>query len=454
MAWLLPRFIAGALALLAGGWAGMMVGRSLDAVASGTMLGSLCGLLVVAALDAVRGSRLLKWLRASSSSPAPRDAGLWGEVGYRIEKTLRGLESDVQRERTRLEQFLCAIEASPNGVLLLDQEQQIEWCNSVAADHFGLDPVRDLRQPVTNLIRSPTFVSFLKRGEFEAPVSFAGPGVRTQLSVLLRRYGDGQLLLLSRDITDRERGDAMRRDFVANVSHEIRTPLTVLTGFIETMTQIKLSEAEHQRVLALMMQQAQRMQALVNDLLMLAQLEGSPLPAPDRWVPLDRLLQHVHAQVLPLSLGRHQLQFDPAGGVCLAGAESEIQSAVSNLVHNAVQYTPSGGRIAVSWRVMADGSGQLSVCDSGAGIAREHLPRLTERFYRVDSARSRDTGGTGLGLAIVKHAIQRHGGELSIESDMGRGSTFRLSFPPARVRIGDPVPAAAQDAEAPEPSSG
>ncbi len=444
MVWLLPRVIAGTLALLAGAWAGLTIGKGFDAAVPGTLVGSLCGLWIITVIDALRGFRLLRWLRVSSSTAPPRDAGLWGEVGYRSEKSLRSLEAQVRHERSRLEQFLSAIEASPNGVLLLDRAQQIEWCNSVAADHFGLDPVRDLRQPVTNLVRSPAFVNFLREARFEAPVVFAGPGARTQLSVLLRRYGDGQSLLLSRDITERERSDAMRRDFVANVSHEIRTPLTVLTGFIETMARLELSEAETQRVLTLMMQQAQRMQSLVSDLLMLAQLEGSPLPAPDCWVPLAPLLQRVHSQAQSLSLGRHALQFDAVGGAQIAGIESEIQSAVSNLVHNAVQYTPSSGSIVVTWRVQADGSGQLSVSDSGPGIAREHLPRLTERFYRVDSARSRDTGGTGLGLAIVKHAIERHGGELSIDSELGKGSTFRLSFPAARVRAEDSAPVAFQ----------
>jgi two-component system, OmpR family, phosphate regulon sensor histidine kinase PhoR len=452
MAWLLPRFLSGALALLVGGLIGMLVGRSIDAAVLGTLAGCLSGLLIVATFDAVRGSRLLRWLRMSPASTPPRDAGLWGEVGYRIEKTLRALESDVRRERSRLEQFLSAIEASPNGVLLLDRLQQIEWCNSVAADHFGLDPVRDLRQPVTNLVRSPTFVSFLKRGLFDAPVVFAGPGAHAQLSVLLRHYGDGQLLLLSRDITERERSDAMRRDFVANVSHEIRTPLTVLTGFVETMAQLKLSDAEQQRVLTLMMQQARRMQSLVDDLLMLAQLEGSPPPAPDQWISLGRLMQNVHAQAQALSLGRHVLHFESVGYVFIAGAENEVQSSISNLVHNAIRYTPPGGKVVVTWRTMADGSGQLSVSDTGPGIAREHLPRLTERFYRVDSARSRDTGGTGLGLAIVKHAIQRHGGELSVESELGKGSTFRLSFPAARVRIGDSAPTDAAEVDVAEAS--
>ena len=443
----MPRILAGALALLVGGWFGSLLGRSIDAPILSTLLGSLGSLAVLGAIDSLRGYRLIHWLRGSQTSSAPRESGLWGEIGYRMERSLRALELDVSRERSRLAQFLSAIEASPNGVLLLDAAQQIEWCNSVAADHFGLDPKRDLRQRVTNLVRAPAFVAYLRAGKFEAAVAFPGPAGRATLSVLIRPYGEGQLLVLSQDITERERSDAMRRDFIANVSHEIRTPLTVLTGFIETMSQLQLSEAEHKRVLVLMTQQAHRMQTLVSDLLMLAQLEGSPLPTAQRWVPLARLVRQVEADAKALSSGRHVLSFDATNGTLIAGTEAELLSAIGNLVQNAVRYTPKGGRIDVVWRRMADGSGQLLVSDNGPGIAREHLPRLAERFYRVDGSRSRDTGGTGLGLAIVKHVIQRHGGELHIESELGKGSTFALSFPAARTRL---VEGSTQAADRPE----
>jgi two-component system phosphate regulon sensor histidine kinase PhoR len=241
-------------------------------------------------------------------------------------------------------------------------------------------------------------------------------------------------LVLSLDITERVRSEAMRRDFVANVSHEIRTPLTVLAGFIETMHSLPLTAVERERVLVLMTQQTQRMQTLVADLLTLAQLEGSPRPAPDRWASLDGLLLRVAADAEALSAGRHQLRLKPTTGVELAGIESELLSAVANLVTNAVRYTPDGGEVGVAWRQLDDGSGELTVIDTGLGIAREHIPRLTERFYRVDGSRSRETGGTGLGLSIVKHVMQRHGGELLIQSEVGKGSRFRLVFPAARVR--------------------
>ncbi|HEV7915146.1 MAG TPA: phosphate regulon sensor histidine kinase PhoR [Albitalea sp.] len=437
MGWLIPRLLAAVLAVLAGGLLGMAIGHAWQGPAVGALSGGAAGALAYAFVDAWRGHRFMNWLRGQMEGPAPRDAGFWGEVGYRVERTVRGLERRVDTESARLDQFLSAIEASPNGVLLIDDNDQIEWCNSVAADHFGLDPQRDRRQRITNLVRAPAFVAYLQSGDFSEPVSFAGS--RGTVSLALRPYGDGKRLILSQDITERERNDAMRRDFVANVSHEIRTPLTVLTGFIETMGNLPLTEAERRRVLELMSQQTLRMQTLVGDLLTLAQLEGSPRPAADRWVSVQKLLAQVRADAEALSAGRHALSFSGGDAVQVAGAEAELLSAVANLVNNAVRYTPTGGSVDVSWTLRSDGAGELEVRDSGIGIEREHLPRLTERFYRVDGSRSRDTGGTGLGLSIVKHVAQRHGGELEMHSEPGKGSSFRLVFPAPRVRFLEPA---------------
>ena len=439
MGWLFPRLLAVSLSVLVAGMAGWLVGRASQLPVLGVLLGASLGALVYALVDALRGQRFLRWLQARNGASAPRDAGFWGEVGYRVERSARSLEQQIEREKIRLDQFLSAIEASPNGVMMLDVNDQIEWCNSVAADHFGIDPQRDRLQPITNLVRAPSFVAYLQAGQFDEPVTFPGPGSRGTVSVLIKPYGDAMKLVLSQDITERERSDSMRRGFVANVSHEIRTPLTVLSGFIETMSSLQLTEVERRRVIELMAQQAQRMQLLVGDLLTLAQLEGSPRPPADRWVPVQQLLTQVRAAAEALSAGRHTLicgnTAAPEGGSDLiAGAEQELHSAIANLVNNAIRYTPSGGTVHVSWVVRADGVGELEVRDSGIGIAKEHLPRLTERFYRVDGSRSRDTGGTGLGLSIVKHVVQRHGGELEIRSETGKGSSFKLVFPAARVR--------------------
>lgn len=440
MNWLLPRLLAGALAMAVGGFVGYLAGAPVNAPVVGAVMGGAVGVSLLALLDTLRGYRLIHWLSGTQEGQAPRDTGFWGEIGYRVERSIRTREKKMELEQTRLAQFLSAMEASPNGVLLLDEADQISWCNSIAADHFGLDPTRDRRQRMTNLVRAPAFVAYLQAGEFGESVLIPEPRGRGTLSVLVRAYGDGLKLVLSQDVTERERSDAMRRDFVANVSHEIRTPLTVLSGFIETMSNLPLTEVERRRVLTLMGQQTQRMQTLVSDLLTLAQLEGGPRPPSDRWVAVGKLLVQAHADAAALSMGRHQFMVSDADGVQLAGTESELMSAVVNLMTNAVRYTPQGGRISVAWRQRDDGSGELTVSDTGIGVAREHIPRLTERFYRVDGSRSRETGGTGLGLSIVKHVVQRHGGELDVQSEPGKGSSFSLVFPAARVRVVEPAP--------------
>jgi two-component system phosphate regulon sensor histidine kinase PhoR len=443
---------------LAGGAVGGLISWLLGAGLWVPWLGAAVGAAAFVWLDRSRGAAVLDWLRGLQDTPAPRFAGFWGELAYRAERALVRRDDISRHERERLEQFLSAIEASPNGVLLLDTHDQIEWCNRVAADHFGLDPLRDVRQPITNLVRAPAFVAYLQAGVFDQPVTYPNPRTQGTLSVLVKPYGPGLKLVLSQDITERERAEGMRRDFVANVSHEIRTPLTVLAGYVETLSSIQLPPEEQRRVLHVMEQQAGRMQALVSDLLQLAQLEGSPRPRLDQWVPVSALLGQAVADAQSLSAGRHRisvLTVDAAGApdVSAAAAMSEVagnltelQSALGNLVTNAVRYTPTGGRIELRWTQRDDGSALFEVQDDGPGIAREHLARLTERFYRVDSGRSRDTGGTGLGLAIVKHVIQRHGGEILVDSEPGKGSVFSLTLPAARVR-------SVQGAQAPESAS-
>jgi two-component system, OmpR family, phosphate regulon sensor histidine kinase PhoR len=434
MTWLLPRLLLALVAALLGFVIGVAVRSATGIDSLGLGLGVCSCVVLMLLVDTVRGNRLLNWLRGNQFDNAPRDTGLWGRLAPHIKLSLPNPTFVLPRARLELDQFLSAIEASPNGVLMLDAQEQIVWCNRVAADHFALDPQRDLRQRITNLVRAPAFVAYLQAGSFAEPLVLGngrGPGT---LSIIVREYGEGMRLVLTLDVTERVRNEAMRRDFVANVSHEIRTPLTVLSGFIETMHTLPLTAVERERVLVLMSQQTGRMQTLVADLLTLAQLEGSPRPAPDRWVALDGLLLRIAADAEALSAGRHQLRLKPETHAELAGIESELLSAIGNLVTNAVRYTPDGGDVEVAWRLLEGGNGELTVIDTGLGIAREHIPRLTERFYRVDGSRSRETGGTGLGLSIVKHVMQRHGGELMIQSEVGKGSRFRLVFPAARVR--------------------
>jgi two-component system phosphate regulon sensor histidine kinase PhoR len=326
-------------------------------------------------------------------------------------------------------------------VVLLDPHGHIEWVNETAAAHLGLDPRRDLQQQIVNLVRDPIFSVFYGTRTANQDVVIAGPGSSAsrprKISLRLHPYGEGRILLLSRDVTQVEQAETMRRDFVANVSHEIRTPLTVLSGFIETLQNLDLPPEERRRYLQTMGQQAQRMQTLVSDLLTLSRLEGSPLPGTGEWIEVSQVLAQCEqeAKSIAAALGKKlEMRFAPAPAAAISGVAVELTSAMSNLVTNAVRYTPSGEAIDIAADVLPDGRFQFCVRDTGPGIAPEHLPRLTERFYRVDRSRSRETGGTGLGLAIVKHVLQRHGGELKIDSMVGVGSTFCLLLPPTRVR--------------------
>ena len=417
------------------------------------LIGACLGGLVVLIINFSRGQRYLDWLREGDVTHIPKLLGAWGEATDRARRLLKMQSRDLQISNQRLDDFLAAIQASPNGVVLLDKNGQIEWCNLTAASHFGLNPAKDVSQHIANLVRDPDFKAYLASEAYANEVIITGKNLvnsrTSRLAVHLHPYGQGKKLLLSNDVTAIEAAESMRRDFVANVSHEIRTPLTVMSGFVETMQTLDLNETERFKFLALMEQQSLRMQSLVSDLLTLSKLEGSPSPNADIWMRADVLAQACKTEAIALSnvlRGNSQLDasiatdqvdllFEIQPDLELAGSQPEILSAMCNLVNNAVRYTPASGQIRVSLQGLDRGGAVFSVHDTGAGISPEHLPRLTERFYRVDASRSRESGGTGLGLAIVKHVVQRHGGELKISSTLGKGSTFCFTLPDYRVRI-------------------
>lgn len=442
---MINRWLVFSACLFAGGGLGFRV-ASKEGLVAGILLAAFAWLLV----DSFYVVRFLAWLRSAQNSESPSAAihfpprlpGIWGESAERIRRLSRGQDQLLQDSRARLDEFLAAMQASPSGVVLLDAQDRIEWCNQMATQHFGFDARRDVLQHIANLVRVPAFKTYMAANDFSHDVLIPGrasvPGRPVNLSVHAHSYGKDRKLLLSRDITAVELAEAMRRDFVANVSHEIRTPLTVLSGFIETLQTLPLKEQERERYLALMAQQSQRMQTLVDDLLTLSRLEGSPHPSGNDWVNTSALFaqsqQEAQALSQLLAPHGHDITFDVGAGFEIAGVQAELYSAISNLVTNAVRYTPDSGKVEVSWKMLTDGRGEFMVTDTGPGIAAEHLPRLTERFYRIDRSRSRETGGTGLGLAIVKHVAQRHGAELHIESQLGQGSRFSITFPSVRVR--------------------
>ncbi|MGE0873271.1 MAG: phosphate regulon sensor histidine kinase PhoR [Burkholderiales bacterium] len=375
---------------------------------------------------------LLDWAAQPRLSDPPQGEGVWAEVFDHLHRHRR---ANLRRRRelaTLMVRTRRAVEALPYGVALLDGDNRLEWCNEVAQEHLGIDAERDRGQPVQNFVRQPEFFEYLASDDLAAGVVLrTGPPGGRSLSVQIVAVDDAARLLLSNDVTGAERLESMRRDFVANVSHELRTPLTVLAGFLETIRDLDLDAQRVHDYVCLMAPQAERMKRIIDDLLTLSSLEHAPAPAPER-VRVRLLLDRVMAEARMLSAGRHQLSLQVQGEHDVAGADSEIASAFTNLVTNAIRYTPAGGEIRLAWKSSAEGA-EFSVTDTGIGVPPEHVSRLTERFYRVDRSRSRETGGTGLGLSIVKHALARHNGVLEIDSEPGKGSCFTARFPATRL---------------------
>ena len=392
-----------------------------------------------------------RWAAGPLEAPVPDGRGPWAQTFSALNRRTR-LRRTVQRDlRHVIERFRNAAQAIPDGVIVLDARNRIEWANPRAVEQLALDLEHDVGQPLVNLLRVPEFLRYLEAGDFRDAVLVEPPQRRLSLSMQIVPFGIEDKLLLCRDVTQLEAISRMRRDFIANVSHELKTPLTVVSGFVETMQDLDLDSSQRARYLALMHEQTRNMQRLVDDLLTLSALESEQNPSHDAAFAIVPLLLELSADAKALSRGEHAITLDIGRAASIVGSRDEMKSAFGNLVSNAVRYTPKGGAIALQWRIDADGSGVFVVRDSGIGIAAEHIPRLTERFYRVDRSRSRAPGGTGLGLAIVKHVLLRHRAELEVESIPGRGSSFSVRLPAEHVRaLAERV---AHDAGEPDPAT-
>lgn len=411
----------------------LLIGWLLDAVP----LALLLGLGVYAGWHMRQVYRLERWLRYGKHFHPPEAHGIWEEIFQLIYRLQQRNRKRKRKLGTMLNRFQQATAALPDATVVLSDGEHIEWWNDAAEQLLGLRYPRDVGQHVGNLIRHPAFVAYLGGDEFETPIHMQAPvNPQLTLSVRLIAYGSDQRLLVARDITRIQQLERMRRDFVANVSHELRTPLTVVAGYLETLLdEAKDDPAARQweRTLTSMHEQSRRMQGIVEDLLMLSRLETQAQPEQAVPVAVPGLLAQVREDAQRLSGAQgHQISLDADPELWLSGSESELRSLFSNLAFNAVRYTPAGGRIALRWYADAQGA-HFSIQDTGIGIAAHHIPRLTERFYRVDIGRSRGSGGTGLGLAIVKHVLLRHDGQLDIQSEPGKGSTFTCTFAPARM---------------------
>lgn len=418
---------------LVSGIAGV-IGRSL--------LGDLAGWLIAFSILAysllssyINQARLDVFAKGAGISSLSGFGAAWSEIFFRLQRIISGLRKDIEQVERQHKRFIEAFQASPNGIVMLDDQDQIEWCNAIAEQFLEIQFKRDALQRIHYIVRKPEFVQYMMSRQFEEPVVLEKMGSAASLILRLQvfPFSENRRLILIQDITDLSKAEAMRRDFVANVSHEMRTPLTVMMGFLETVQTLELPPEQKAQYLEMMMDQGRRMKNLVEDLLTLANLEANTQPAPMNSISMSYLMSLIKNDAYALSQGKHSLNFDLKTPCNLFGEEREVLSAFSNLVSNAIRYTPNVGSVSATWSVNAAGEGEFTVTDTGPGISSEHIPRLTERFYRVDRSRSRETGGTGLGLAIVKHVANRHQANLVIESTPGRGSKFILRFPPVRT---------------------
>lgn len=377
--------------------------------------------------------RLERWLRDSRSFNPPQADGIWAEVFHHYYRLQRRNRQRKRKLASLIREFRESTGAMPDGAVVLGGHWEILWFNNAAARLLSLRVPQDTGQRIGNLIRNPAFVEYIAAGDFADAIVVPAPREPGRmLSLHLVPYGGAQHLLLVRDVTRLQQLEQLRRDFVANASHELRSPLTVMSGYLDILLDDETACEAFGKQLNEMRAQTDRMRAIVDDLLELSRLENAGGEAPHEPVPLGPLLARVREALLALRKAGQVLEVDADCGVTLLGTESELYSALSNLVMNALAYTPEHGRVSVRCECGRDGV-RVSVEDTGIGIPPDQLPRITERFYRVDRGRARKDGGTGLGLAIVRHALQRHDGRLEIESQPGKGSTFTCVFPASRL---------------------
>jgi len=447
-----PVFLIGLVApaavLILAGFVALLLGTGWAATVLAVGLGAIIG------MHLWQIHALVRWADAPLDAHVPEARGAWGHAFSALYRRVRTRTLHHRDLATTIERFRSAVEALPDGMVIIDAANRIEWANARAQAHLGLDLAKDTGRPLLNLMRQPEVVRYFETGDFtDAVIVDSLRGAATTLSIQVVPFGIDERLLISRDITQLEAVTRMRRDFIANVSHELKTPLTVVSGFLETLQDLELEPRQRTQYLQLMAEQARSMQRLVDDLLTLSALESEPSIGAETSFAVIPLVLEVSADAKALSNGRHTMALDIGDAAIVSGSRDELASAFGNVVSNAIRYTPDGGTITLGWHVDAEGRGAFSVTDTGIGIAAEHIPRLTERFYRVDRSRSRATGGTGLGLAIVKHVLLRHQAELDVISELGQGSTFTVLLPARRVQSAIAPKPAADSVPAPAPSA-
>jgi two-component system, OmpR family, phosphate regulon sensor histidine kinase PhoR len=382
--------------------------------------------------------QLQLWLKSPNLKTLPEGSGSWETIFTALLQYERNNQFNQTQLNSALERFSLATSAMPDGLVILGSNNEIEWCTPHAESQLGLDLSKDKNLPIVNLVRDSHFIAYLYNADYSEPFklkSWRNPDVTLDLHII--PFANNQKLLISRDMTQLEKVDMMRRDFIANVSHELRTPLTVVGGFLETLGDMQGAVPDAiKSYFGMMQDQTNRMRRIIEDLLTLSTIESNTEAPDDNQIDMASLLKAVQNDALGLSQSlyktKHKIQLNVDQTLNLSGSQDELHSVFSNLVSNAVRYTPTGNSIFITWSLV-DEHAVFSVRDTGIGIEQQHIDRLTERFYRVDRGRSRETGGTGLGLSIVKHILIRHQAKLEISSEIGVGSTFSVAFPKARI---------------------
>lgn len=372
--------------------------------------------------------RFEQWMSDKNRQAFPPQSGFWSEVSYLVSKKQRALEKHADLNLYKSEQFRSASMLIPDAILSLNHLNKIEWFNNVSKQLIGVRR-QNVGSSIEAVIRHPDFISYLRTKDYSEAITISNLNQNARTSEFqIIPYFENHKLLVIRDITELYQLAQIRRDFIANASHELRTPLTVLRGYLELMLDNKENMPAWGLPLEHMEKQSRRMQAIIEDLLTLSTLEADSINAEKQMVDVPNILQQLEADSNQLAGENHHLFFEIDADLILQGYKEPIKSVLTNLLANAVRYSPNGGDITVRWFKRGKFA-VYEVQDQGLGVAAEHIPRLTERFYRVDRDRSRETGGTGLGLAIVKHVLERHQAELEIESVLGKGSLFRCLFP-------------------------
>ena len=393
----------------------------------------ICTLLTIYILiNAIWMHKLNTWLTKPSIEKLPQGTGGWESIFSKIYQDIRTRRKSKKTLATTIDQFILASDAIFDGIIIINESNEIAWANKRAKTMFGIDSIKDKTQPIQYIFRNTEFTAYLDAEEYDQPIHIKTKNIIEDIEIRIISFGKLQKLIIGKDVSVIIKNESIRKEFVSNFSHELKTPLTVITGFIETLDASLITDKPTKQIFNLMMEQSTRMKRLIDDLLLLSNVESSLIKNRSEEINSKKLFEKIKKNIKLVDKGRHKIIYKINYQFNIYGSKQEIESAFTNLITNAIRYTPNDKVININWNAI-NYTPIFEVIDSGIGIEKKHINRITERFYRVDDDRSRSTGGTGLGLSIVKNIMIKHQGELNISSELNKGSTFKLIFPSDRL---------------------